>query len=105
MKNKFNILPLNISKVLTIGIFGDAAYDKPIYAGTGSGGVIGYPKISPLEALVKRTTGKNITLKYVNSKNTETALKLAKDCDLAIIFAGDSSSEFGDRMNLSLSNN
>lgn len=47
LKNQDNILPLDMSKISNIGVFGLAADEQVIFAGDGSGTVVPAYVISP----------------------------------------------------------
>lgn len=93
LKNE-KVLPINLKGVNKIGVFGAFAQEPRIQGG-GSANVIAYPYETPIDAL-KREFGeekivysKAFTLDGVKDEQlVYDAEKLAKTCDISVIFAG-----------------
>jgi len=104
LKNTGNILPIDTSKVKKIAILGDDGSKSVTVAGGGSGGVRSSYVVSPLEG-IKDRAGAGVQVTYAPTNPIDEAVKLAQAADLAIVFAGTSSSEGSDRGSLNLGNN
>eukprot|EP01006_Ploeotia_vitrea_P025739 TRINITY_DN58631_c0_g1_i1.p1 TRINITY_DN58631_c0_g1~~TRINITY_DN58631_c0_g1_i1.p1 ORF type:complete len:677 (-),score=96.18 TRINITY_DN58631_c0_g1_i1:65-1990(-) len=102
VKNEDNALPLNMGKIRKIAVIGDDASKHPTATGGGSGHVIAPYIISPLQGLQKRL-GPSFPLPYAPTNPTSTAVKIAKEADVALVFVAVDSSEGHDRKNLSIS--
>ncbi|MBV8809586.1 MAG: glycoside hydrolase family 3 C-terminal domain-containing protein [Acidobacteriaceae bacterium] len=111
LKNENNVLPLDPRKVRSIAIIGPHA-DEGMISGGGSAQVdppgrppagwqahVWFPT-SPLKAVSARTPGANVP--FDSGAKPESAAALAKQCDIAIVFAYQWTSEGMDLPNLSL---
>ncbi|HEY8715486.1 MAG TPA: glycoside hydrolase family 3 C-terminal domain-containing protein [Candidatus Acidoferrum sp.] len=114
LKNDKSILPLDRAKVHSIAIIG-AHSNTSMISGGGSAQVdppgahspvwkahVWFPT-SPLKAIVAKASG--ATVKYDSGENPGSAAALAKQSDVAIVFAHQWSSEDMDLPNLSLPEN
>ena len=115
LKNEGSILPLDSTKVKSIAVIGENA-SKKFAAGGGSAGIKAFYETTPLEGLVKRA-GNDVDIEYsagyvqppfrrqgganaagvvqgatdpamANAERIDRAVKLARACDVAIVFAG-----------------
>jgi beta-glucosidase len=116
LKNEGSILPLDPKSVKSIAVIGENA-SKKFAAGGGSAGIKAFYEITPLEGLIKRA-GNDVDIEYsagyvqppfrrrgnpdsagvqqgnvvdqavVSAERIDRAVKLAKSCDVAIVFAG-----------------
>jgi beta-glucosidase len=68
LKNETSILPLDVSRVHTIAVFGSAADVQPIVAGGGSGHVTPPYVVSPLQGITDRAGGA-VTVRYFTALN------------------------------------
>ncbi|HAF22507.1 MAG TPA: glycosyl hydrolase [Blastocatellia bacterium] len=116
LKNEGSLLPLDLNRLKSIAIIG-AYVDRATSGGGGSARMSPLYTISPLGAITQRV-GERIAVKFVRfvpgndlSKSdpatTGAALiadtvKIAKSCDLAIVFARDFETEGDDRANIDL---
>jgi beta-glucosidase len=116
LKNEGNLLPLDLNGVKSIAIIGPYA-DRATSGGGGSARMSPLYTISPLGAITQRV-GKKAAIRFVRfvpgtdlSKNdsptTGAALiadtaKIARSCDLAIVFARDFETEGDDRAGIGL---
>ncbi|MDQ0862059.1 beta-glucosidase [Bacillus sp. V2I10] len=98
LKNE-NILPLDDKKVKSIAIVGAVA-DK-YRSGGGSSNVTPFSYTTPLQAITERA-GSNIQVHYDNGSDISRASNVAKDADVAIVFATDNMTQGNDRACLSL---
>jgi len=103
LKNDRQILPINAANVTTIAVLGDAGDLKPVVSGYGSGQVYPAHIVSALEGIKARLgNNTNINVVYAPTQPIDQAINAAKSADYALVFTGTSSSEGGDRANLSL---
>ena len=108
LKNAGDLLPLNLSKIKTIAVIGDNATHKHAFGGFGAGVKTRY-EITPLAGLINRA-GNKASIKFaqgykpsftidrkarrrtpnnqVDSVLLNEAVSLARNSDIAIIFAG-----------------
>jgi len=98
LKNKNNLLPIKAKA--SIAVIGDPAIN-PQFAGGGSGNVNPPYVVPPLQGIQNRA-GSAYSVKFAGSGNVADAANLAKQSDIAIVFAYTLSSEGGDRGNLQL---
>lgn len=105
LKNDRSILPLDINSLRNIAVIGDDAQDAYIATGGGSGNVVMPYTVTPLQGINNVASGTKAQTTYSNSKNLQAAAQAAKNADVAIVFVATTSSEGGDRPNLSLQGN
>jgi len=114
LKNDKGVLPLNRAKVRSIAIIGTHA-DESMISGGGSAQVdppgstapkwqahVWFPT-SPLKAVIAKAPG--VRVKFASGADSATAAALAKESDVAIVFAHQWTSEDMDLPNLSLPDN
>ena len=114
LKNDKGVLPLNRAKVRSIAIIGTHA-DESMISGGGSAQVdpagstapkwqahVWFPT-SPLKAVIAKAPG--VRVKFASGADPATAAALAKESDVAIVFAHQWTSEDMDLPNLSLPDN
>jgi beta-glucosidase len=114
LKNDKGVLPLNRAKVRSIAIIGTHA-DESMISGGGSAQVdpagstapkwqahVWFPT-SPLKAVIAKAPG--VRVKFASGSDPATAAALAKESDVAIVFAHQWTSEDMDLPNLSLPDN
>jgi beta-glucosidase len=114
LKNDKGVLPLNRAKVRSIAIIGTHA-DESMISGGGSAQVdpagstapkwqahVWFPT-SPLKAVIAKAPG--VSVKFASGADPATAAALAKESDVAIVFAHQWASEDMDLPNLSLPDN
>ena len=114
LKNDKGMLPLNRAKVRSIAIIGTHA-DESMISGGGSAQVdppgstapkwqahVWFPT-SPLKAVIAKAPG--VRVKFASGADSATAAALAKESDVAIVFAHQWTSEDMDLPNLSLPDN
>jgi beta-glucosidase len=92
-------LPLDAGKLKSIAVIGADA-DK-FKTGGGSGAVTPFAFVSPLQA-IKERAGAGVRVDYSDGSDAAAASALAKDADVAVVFAGDYQTEGADRECLSL---
>lgn len=90
-----NLLPIDLEKVNSIAIIGDAA-DRFINGG-GSSMVVPYELLTPRDVITERATAAGVIVNYHNGKDREAAATLAGSSDVALVFAATSSAEGVDR--------
>ena len=99
------ILPLDPASKQVIAVLGTGAAAGVITGGGGSGSVIPYYKVRPLDAIVTRLTGTSSPLPenvvYGDENDLPDAIKKAQNADVAIVFLSMASHEGQDRPNLS----
>jgi len=99
LKNTNNLLPL--PKSLTkIGVFGAPASTAVITGGGGSGSVVPYYVVSPLQGIKNAVPSANVS--YCDGSNTQTCVTLAGQVDVAVCVMATTSSEGSDRSTLAL---
>jgi beta-glucosidase len=103
LKNDNQVLPVDASKIKTIAILGDGGDLNPIVGGQGSGQVPVAHIVSPLEGIRARLASTSIKIVYAPTSPLDQAVAAAKSADVALVFAGITSSEGIDRKTLSLS--
>ena len=112
LKNEGSILPLDPTKIKSIAVIGENASRK-FGPGGGSAGIKAFYEVTPLEGILKRV-GNDVDVEYsagyvqppfrrpgvpdqigpagspaiINAERIERAVKLAKACDVAVVFAG-----------------
>jgi beta-glucosidase len=102
LKNEGSILPLTIKA--SISVFGAAGNKEPKVEGGGSSAVVAPYKVSPLDGIRKRI-GVITQVSYADGSDPVAAAKIAKDAEVAIVFAHTDESEGGDRPDLKLPGN
>jgi beta-glucosidase len=116
LKNEGNVLPLELNRLKSIAVIGPYA-DRATSGGGGSARMSPLYTMSPLGAITQRV-GDKIAVKFVRfvpgndlSKSDPPttgagliadAVKVAKSCDLAIVFARDFETEGSDRESIEL---
>jgi beta-glucosidase len=116
LKNEGNLLPLDLNRLRSIAVIGPHA-DLATTGGGGSARLLPFNSVSPLGALVE-SVGARTTLQFLKfvpgndlSKTDPAttgaglladAVQLAKECDLAIVFARDFETEGDDRAGIAL---
>jgi len=117
LKNS-GILPIDSSKVLTMGVVGSAAVAKPYnpalngstwnqgdyYSGGGSGHVTAGYVVTPLDGIRRRAKALGIPEVLYANDTISAAVAVAKKSDLTILVVATTSGEAMDRPNLSLDN-
>jgi beta-glucosidase len=98
LKNSNNLLPLK--QGIKLAVVGLASSDA-ITGGGGSGSVIPSYLLTPLAALQQRV-GNHGSVSFADGKNLTVAAATAAAADAVVVFTGTSSSEGGDRSDLSL---
>jgi beta-glucosidase len=100
VKNSNNILPLALSDVASICVFGD----EDTIGGSGSGKVVPYYSITPYQGMVNavKDSGLSISVEYNSGNDLESAVSLASTCDVAVVVVATTSGEGSDRKTLSL---
>lgn len=116
LRNEQNVLPLDVNGFKSIAVIGAYA-DRATSGGGGSARIAPFNTVSPLGAIAERIGSRAILqfLKFVPggdlSKSDPAttgaglladAVQLAKQCDVAIVFARDFETEGSDRANISL---
>lgn len=101
LKNDNNLLPLRPESIKTIAVIGD----QTTVSGTGSGYVEPGYVVTPTEGILNYIGGYNITVTYVDGKNVDEAVSLAKSSDVVIVTVATTSGEGRDRDSLSLGKN
>jgi len=116
LKNEGNVLPLDINNFKSIAVIGSYA-DRATSGGGGSARISPLNTISPLGAIAQRIGNKATMqfLKFVPGKDLSKsdppttgaglladAAQLAKDCDIALVFARDFETEGEDRASIGL---
>ncbi len=116
LKNEGNLLPLDLSRIRSIAVIG-ANVDQPTTGGGGSARISPFASISPLGALAEKVGSKVVLrhLKFVagpdlsksDPASTDAglladAVQVAKECDVALIFARDFEGEGDDRASVTL---
>jgi beta-glucosidase len=116
LKNEGNLLPLDLTRVRSIAVIGAYA-DRATTGGGGSARMVPFNSVSPLGALAD-AIGPKTNLQFLKfvpgtdlSKSDPAttggglladAAQLAKECDLALVFARDFETEGDDRASISL---
>jgi beta-glucosidase len=116
LKNENNLLPLDLNRVRSIAVIGPYA-DRATAGGGGSARITPFHSVSPLGALVE-TVGAKTNLQFLKfvpgndlSKSDPAstgaglladAAQLAKESDVALVFARDFETEGDDRAGISL---
>jgi len=105
LKNAGNLLPLATASIHSIAVIGSVAAASPIWTGTGSGQVYMPYYNTPLDAISNRV-GTNIITAYAqgdgSGADTNAAVQLARQSDVAIVCVGQQTGEGNDRTNLAL---
>ena len=110
LKNEGNILPLerHANAKRTIALIGADATDKAYTAGGGSGSVKTNAVVGPVTALKNAIASgavSNMEVTLYDGNSTASAATLAKDADIAVVFASAHTSEGSDRADLHLHGN
>ena len=116
LKNEGNLLPLDLTRIRSIALIGAYA-DRATTGGGGSARMVPFNSVSPLGALAD-AIGPKTSLQFLKfvpgtdlSKSDPAttggglladAAQLAKECDLALVFARDFETEGDDRASISL---
>jgi beta-glucosidase len=116
LKNEGNVLPLDVNKFKRIAVIGAYA-DRATSGGGGSARMSPFNTVSPLGALTERIGNRAVLqfLKFVPGSDLSKsdpattgaglladAAELAKQCDLALVFARDFETEGSDRAAITL---
>ncbi len=112
LKNSNNLLPLNTSSVRSIAVLGDDASTNAETDGGGSAGVNSSGTVTPLQAITSRA-GSGVSVQYsqgasssgTSSSTEQAAVNLAKNSNVAIIFANLFESEGSDLGGIGLPGN
>jgi beta-glucosidase len=90
LKNNQNILPIQIQKIKTIAVIGPSAnlVVPDWYAGTPP------YSVSILQG-IKNAVGKDVTIKYAQSNQADSAVTIAKEADIAIVCVGNHPLSYG----------
>lgn len=99
LRNKRRTLPLRPRKQKSIALIGRMA--EEFTTGGGSANVRPFSFVTPREAIEKRA-GKRVKVSYDDGSDPERAAALAKESDVAVVFAADYQTEFVDRRCISL---
>ena len=116
LKNEGNLLPLDLTRLRSIAVIGAYA-DRATTGGGGSARILPFNSVSPLGALAD-AVGPKTSLQFLKfvpgtdlSKSDPAttgaglladAAQLAKECDLALVFARDFETEGDDRASINL---
>jgi beta-glucosidase len=100
LKNAGGILPLSTSSLHSIAVIGSDGSSGAYTAGGGSANVKAPYVVTPLQGITNRATG--VTVKYDSGSSTTRAASLAKNSDIAVVFADDPESEGSDLSNIGL---
>jgi beta-glucosidase len=93
-----NVLPVNTGSVHSIAVIGADASTSPQTAGGGSARVNSSGTVTPLQGITSRA-GSGVSVQYAagdNSGNIGQAVTLARNSNLAVVFAGYNESEGSD---------
>lgn len=90
-----NLLPIDLTKINSIAIIGDAS-DRFINGG-GSSMVFPYELLTSRDVITERATAAGVTVNYHKGNNLEEAASIAASSDIALVFVSTSSSEGVDR--------
>jgi beta-glucosidase len=111
LKNNANMLPLDVSRIRTIALVGQATFaNAAVAGGGGSSRVLPTYTVTPLQGLqnVLTALGSAVTVTQVvvanNNSNLADAVTAATTADITIMMAGVVTNEGGDRPSLSLPN-
>jgi beta-glucosidase len=99
LRNKRRVLPLRARKLRSIALIGRNADE--FTTGGGSANVRPFTFVSPRDAIEKRA-GKRVKVRFDDGSDPERAAALAKESDVAVVFAADYQTEFVDRRCISL---
>ena len=99
LRNKRRVLPLRRRKLKSIALIGRMA--EEFTTGGGSANVRPFTFVTPRAAIEKRA-GKRVKVHFDDGSDPERAAALAKESDVAIVFAADYQTEFVDRRCISL---
>ena len=88
LKNN-GVLPLSPSGGESIAVIGADASSGAVTDGAGSGGATSTGTYDPLYSLQQRTAGTNVTVAYNDGTNQASAVALAQQSKVAIVFADD----------------
>jgi beta-glucosidase len=99
LKNRRRTLPLKPRKLRSIAVIGRPAAE--FTTGGGSANVKPLEFITPLDA-IKRRAGSGVKVRYEDGSDSEAAAELARQSDVALVFAADYQTEFVDRRCISL---
>jgi beta-glucosidase len=100
LRNKRRTLPLRRGKKLrSIALIGTTADE--FTTGGGSANVKPFKFVSPREAIEKRA-GKRVKVRFDDGSDPESSAAVAKESDVAVVFAADYQTEFVDRRCISL---
>lgn len=100
LKNAASLLPLKGDE--SVAVLGAAGSTKPKAEGGGSSGVVAPYVISPLDGIGKRSKGK---VTSADGSDLEKAASLAREAQVAVVFARTEETEGGDRPDLNLPDN
>jgi beta-glucosidase len=100
LKNAGGILPLSTSSLHSIAVIGSDGSSGAYTAGGGSANVKAPYVVTPLQGITNRAAG--VTVKYDSGSSTTRAASLAKNSDIAVVFADDPESEGSDLSNIGL---
>jgi beta-glucosidase len=95
--------PLPLQKQAQNIAFIGRASDNCFTHSGGSGSVQPSRVVTPLQGAMSKISGSSLT--YIDGKDIEAAVAVAKAADVAVVFAGTTSSEGYDRQNLNLDDN
>jgi len=104
LKNENNLLPLPKTGLKQIAVFNPSASTAVVTGGGGSGAVSPKYRVTPLQG-IQTAVGTGVSVQYYNGNDENAAAKLATESDVAVCVMATSSSEGGDRPNLSLKQN
>ncbi len=94
------ILPLDAGSLGSIAVIGESA--RRYVGGGGSSVVTPFATVTPLRGIRNRV-GELVQVRYRDGSDVDDAVKVARNADVAIVFAADKASEGGDKTCLSLS--
>lgn len=105
LKNNRNLLPLNVASLHSIAVIGSVAHVNAIWTGTGSAQVYLPYYLTPLDG-ISNWVGDEVLVNYSQGDgaggDTNAAVQLARQSDVAIVCVGIQTGEGDDRTNLSL---
>jgi len=104
LKNSAGLLPIYPLGLKNIAVIGDDANSSPFYAGYGSGHVNPPYVITPLQG-IQNYVGDEVNVQFASNSSIPNAVALARASDIAIVFAGLTTSEGTDRSNLYMPGN
>jgi beta-glucosidase len=97
------LLPLDAGRLHHVAVIGAAAMTA-ITGGNGSSHVIPSYAVSPLQGITERL-GNSGTVVGTDGTDIPSAVKIARDADVALVFVNDTEGEGGDRGSLALDGN